>query len=362
MQQVWVKFITGTGNYGQEVVGESNYQDNLIKAAGGANLNNEAIQVQALIALDDQNEFDKNAVMVAINGGTVGYLPRQSALNFREKLLREGHSNAMYSCSAILKGGYEKGGGEMASYGVWLDLPIRSKAPFEISQERMALAPVGGGGRKSKTNTQSQRVNRPSVPSKSRSSLGRILVWLTAAAICFYVYRFFSNDKAPQGEIPTKQDNAVPQVAQIPKPFAEQGNAQDIQPKPDNRPKPEAKPETINPADVDSAKEQELAKAKQMEEEKKGVEAKATSEKIDVIQSQITEMNQAADQFKKAVEAGVEPFKNERYFSRIKVRNLSKKIDDQIKALGNSKQAMDASAKFQPELTNMKKLLEQFKE
>lgn len=105
-----------------------------------------------------------------------------------------------------------------------------------------------------------------------------------------------------------------------------------------------------------------MAKAKRMEDERLAAEAKATLDKIDAIQSQIVEMNQAADQFKKAVEAGVEPFKNERYFSRIKVRNLSKKIDDQMKALGNSKQAQEAAAKFQPELTNAKKLLDQFKE
>lgn len=241
MQQIWVNFITGTGNFGQEVVGESNYQDNLINAAGGANPNNEAIQAKALLVLENQNEYDENAVLVAINGGTVGYLPRQSAANFREKLLREGHSSAAYACSAILKGGYDKGGGDIASYGVWLDLPIRNMAPFEISQQRMILAPVKTEGRKSKTNAQSQRLSSSQASPKSKSSLGRILVWGTAAAICFYIYRFFSNDKAPQGEALAKPAVAVPQNAQVAIPPAVQGNTQDQQAKPDNRPEPETK-------------------------------------------------------------------------------------------------------------------------
>lgn len=130
----------------------------------------------------------------------------------------------------------------------------------------------------------------------------------------------------------------------------------DLAPKPMEDPKPIEKPDPVR------EKEAAEKKAKEEMEAKEKADAKKLADGVEQIKTQVGDMNRAANQFKKAVEEGLEPFKSDRYFSRIKVRNLAKKIEDEIKQLSGLPKGKEAITPFEGDLAKAKALLEQFKE
>lgn len=117
-------YITGTGRYDVEVVGESHYQKELRSVAGSGGEESVNFRAYAALTLEDENPHDPNAVRVSIGGLTVGYLSGSDAERFREtfgELAATGGGTV--ACKAKVRGGWNRGGGDRGKYGVVLDFP-----------------------------------------------------------------------------------------------------------------------------------------------------------------------------------------------------------------------------------------------
>lgn len=122
--------LNGNGDYDVEVVGESHYQDALVRAAGPHTEEGRRVEVPAMLYLEPKNPNDPNAIRVEINKATVGYIPRDMAAEIRIALKEIG-----------IKGGQRVGvdamiiGGRIGqSYGVWLDIDL-GEAFYEAEWE-----------------------------------------------------------------------------------------------------------------------------------------------------------------------------------------------------------------------------------
>lgn len=116
--------IEGTGDYRQEIVGESNYQKALDRITGGKTEYGHELEITAEIILDDGNPYDDKAVRIDIDGRTVGYLTRKDARKYRKWLDKQGApSGVVVECAALIRGGWDRGKDDKGHYGVRLDLP-----------------------------------------------------------------------------------------------------------------------------------------------------------------------------------------------------------------------------------------------
>lgn len=107
------------------VVGEASYQDDisaLYRMHGGEGHD---LKVTATVEPEDGNEFDANAVRVEIDGRRVGYLSREMAVEYRAAL-----GATAGQCSAKIVGGFKRGDGSTAYFGVKLRMawPPRLKS------------------------------------------------------------------------------------------------------------------------------------------------------------------------------------------------------------------------------------------
>ena len=114
--------LPGPGKYGVDIVGESKYQDNLEKLAGGRDEESVEIEVVAVLILEDNNPYDSNAVRVDIEGITVGYFSRSDAVDYRRKIAEPGAQDKTLACKALIVGGWERVN-DKGHFGVKLDLP-----------------------------------------------------------------------------------------------------------------------------------------------------------------------------------------------------------------------------------------------
>jgi hypothetical protein len=73
--------VRGTGYFGQEVVGESNYARQLARLAGPSQSGER--EMTATLRREPTNRYDNNAVQVLIDGLLVGYLPREDAATYQ---------------------------------------------------------------------------------------------------------------------------------------------------------------------------------------------------------------------------------------------------------------------------------------
>jgi hypothetical protein len=115
--------LPGIGRYSVDVVGESNYQKNLERIAGGKKRESADLETTAILLLENDNPYDSNAVRVDINGLTVGYLARPVAGGFRNYVQSNKYSSERFSCKALITGGWDRGNGDAGCFGVYLDLP-----------------------------------------------------------------------------------------------------------------------------------------------------------------------------------------------------------------------------------------------
>jgi hypothetical protein len=146
--------ITGDGDFDLEVVGESFYQENLVKIAGPIDSNtlfqydeekDKEIEVerklyQAALIPEPANKHDKNAVKVVVQNLQVGYLSREEASNYKKILtaLRL-PLDTVVVVDAHIVGGY----GNKQNYGVYLDFsasPAVAEQLKSISKEQAADA------------------------------------------------------------------------------------------------------------------------------------------------------------------------------------------------------------------------------
>lgn len=101
-----------------EAVGESNYQRALNKLVPEEEKQKDKHKVYyvAKLALEDENEYDKNAIAVEIDGMKVGYIPKEENKALRKKLKAISQHKQSFSCMAAIIGGSGK------HYGVWLNI------------------------------------------------------------------------------------------------------------------------------------------------------------------------------------------------------------------------------------------------
>lgn len=119
--------INGPGLFECEVVGESNYQGNLIAICGDYRPNKpDEHFATAVLVPEPQNPYDKNAVMVLLSNLQVGYLDRQAAKSYMAHLRVKGLPSARLSVPAVVRGGWLDEDGKVRMYGVCLDLEVRA--------------------------------------------------------------------------------------------------------------------------------------------------------------------------------------------------------------------------------------------
>jgi len=101
-----------------EAAGESNYQGALNKLIPEEEKQKEKHKVYyvAKLELEDDNEYDKNAIAIEIKGMKVGYVPKEENKALSKKLKAISQHKQSFSCMAVITGGAGK------HYGVWLDI------------------------------------------------------------------------------------------------------------------------------------------------------------------------------------------------------------------------------------------------
>ncbi len=122
--------LTGPGTFPLDIVGESNYQQNLEGICGKRSKEGEDRTIAALLVLEERNKFDPYAVRVDIQGKTVGYLAKEKAPEFRNQMAQLGLQGPAVSCRALIRGGWDRGSrkgigtmkGDRGHYGVQLDV------------------------------------------------------------------------------------------------------------------------------------------------------------------------------------------------------------------------------------------------
>ncbi len=115
--------LQGNREFALPVVGESHYQDALESICGPRTRESVEQEHTATLILEDENQFDRNAVRVEIQGKQVGYLSREVAKLYRQQIKAGGKPRARGECQAVIKGGWDRDG-KKGSYGVWLDIPV----------------------------------------------------------------------------------------------------------------------------------------------------------------------------------------------------------------------------------------------
>ncbi len=116
--------IPGPGLFKHDVVGESKYQKELSEICGGKTEDGHDKIVTALLIHEDTNPHDNKAILVAIDGKPVGYLDRENARQFRQRLAEAGYPGAGATCTAKIVGGWLREEGDEGHFGVKLDLPV----------------------------------------------------------------------------------------------------------------------------------------------------------------------------------------------------------------------------------------------
>ena len=124
MTSIRIPAWIGTGSYDFDIVGESHYQRTLAQIAGPKNEDSKEHACVATINLKDSNPHDHNAVRVDINGKTVGYFSRGDAVAYRHALTACRAPAIAYGVRAKIVGGWDRGNGDVGSYGVKLDFDL----------------------------------------------------------------------------------------------------------------------------------------------------------------------------------------------------------------------------------------------
>ena len=126
--------LAGDDSFSQEVVAESFYQEALDAICGGKCEDGHDRECHAVLKPEPENRHDKNAVAVVIEGSTVAYLDRETAVEFHKGMRALGAGGGAASCAAIINGGWRRpqprGKPDEGHCGVELDLvwPLRRAA------------------------------------------------------------------------------------------------------------------------------------------------------------------------------------------------------------------------------------------
>lgn len=115
--------IRGNGDFDVEVVGESHYQKHLKVICGRPTEDGVDMEIYAGLVLEDWNVHDNKAVAVHIENGCVGYLSKRDARAFRDAIEKTAYAKCKaFQVKALIRGGWDRGGGDTGMYGVRLDM------------------------------------------------------------------------------------------------------------------------------------------------------------------------------------------------------------------------------------------------
>lgn len=115
------------------VVGEASYQPALESVARGRNARGVLVpDHRAVVTPEPQNRYDRNAVVVTIEGRTVGYLSREDAVTYGPVVRGARNAGRVIACEARLIGGWDRGRGDRGSIGVILHLGSAAECLFEM--------------------------------------------------------------------------------------------------------------------------------------------------------------------------------------------------------------------------------------
>jgi len=109
--------FVGNKQFALKVVGESPYEGNLFELCGPAENHMRQFPRTAILTLEGDNPYDRNAIRVDIDGLTVGHLSRDDAAWFRRTF--GDRTGARYVCDAVI---VSLRGEAICDYGVRLDL------------------------------------------------------------------------------------------------------------------------------------------------------------------------------------------------------------------------------------------------
>lgn len=109
--------FVGNRRFDLKVVGESHYEENLYDLCGPATEHMRQLAKTAVLTLETNNPYDRNAVRVDIDGLTVGHLSRTDAAWFRQ--MCGAPSGSRFACEAVI---VSLRGSAACDYGVRLDI------------------------------------------------------------------------------------------------------------------------------------------------------------------------------------------------------------------------------------------------
>ncbi|MFS2015049.1 hypothetical protein ACEN88_00540 [Massilia sp. CT11-108] len=110
-----------SGSFTTDVVGESHYFDNIRLIAMNMDGDGAVVHCTAMLAPEEENPSDPNAVGVWIEGKKVGHLSKDEAPLFRQALTAAGSALIPTTCDALIHGGGTHDG-RRYNYSVELDL------------------------------------------------------------------------------------------------------------------------------------------------------------------------------------------------------------------------------------------------
>jgi hypothetical protein len=119
----------GCGQFGLEVVGESQYQPAVLRALKGAHRKGGRRIIRVWVEREPMNPNDPKAVrIISSYGETLGYLSREGASSYQKVLTEFEKAGLRVTCAASVYGG----DAERPTLGLWLDLLFPNKLKAAI--------------------------------------------------------------------------------------------------------------------------------------------------------------------------------------------------------------------------------------
>jgi hypothetical protein len=116
--------VTLPGAQAVDVVGEARHQDALLALTGGQRrYGGVDVATAAHLVPDPENPADPDAIAVVINGRRVGWLARVDAARYRNLVAGTRSRIGDATCTARIRGGWDRGAGDVGRFGVVLRLP-----------------------------------------------------------------------------------------------------------------------------------------------------------------------------------------------------------------------------------------------
>lgn len=125
-----------TGNE-VHVVGESNYQNVLLAASQGRTYYGPVVSDHVAVMIPEPtNQHDQNAVRIVLAAaGLVGYLSRDDAVAYRPAIDAAAATGHLVAATAQITGGWDRGDGDIGSFGALLHMGPPDVVLREIQQE-----------------------------------------------------------------------------------------------------------------------------------------------------------------------------------------------------------------------------------